>query len=310
MPHGFYQLLGVADDASTADIELAYNKELAALVRRLRSASQQGADTTILQARERALREARAVLCDDARRRRYDAFRKATDGDLPRDAEGLWAAAAGALVDPVAVAALRVVRTLTDLPVGEPFPGVAEPPPPLRMPVLPPMEGPAAASWSDGGADAAGPPSDFAGDTPTLAPTSSAGAPADGPLPTAPGFSAVAQQFLDPLEELLADLSGTDAGEDVQAEPSDPVDRLARDFGYDGRFLEGVRRLRELSVDDLAAKTRISKRYLQAIEANGYDQLPAATFVRGYLKQIVGVLDLGDRDVVGGYMTLFHRQRG
>ena len=342
MPQGFYELLGLPPTASPAEVDTAYDKQLAALVRRLRHARQQGADVRILEAQERSLREARGVLADPVRRRRYDAYRTASEQGLPRDAEDLWGRAAEALVDPIAVSALRVVRTLTDLPVGEPFPGVADPSPApgaLRLPpALPPSVGTPVARPSP----AAGtPPSGSvavpslavpslaapslavpgpsialpAGAGPALDPTASEPASSDGGF-TESGDTAVVELIgrvpvrIDPLEELLADLSGTDGPAAREAGPVDPIDRLARDFGYDGRFLKAVRQDRGLQLDDLSRATRISNRYLEAIEANGYDQLPAATFVRGYLKEIVKVLDLGDRDVVGGYMALFQRHRG
>lgn len=312
MPQGFYELLGVPASASPAEVEAAYQKQLAALVRRLRHARQQGADVRILEAQERSLREARAVLADPARRRRYDAYRTASERGLPQDAEQLWSRAAEALVDPDTVAALRVVRTLTDLPVGDPFPGVADPvgvyraPPPPVAPPSPAVAPPAAV----GGAPAIS--------LPPPGPAVGAGVAA----PAEPAFAEVTETAVvdllgrlprfDPLDELLADLSGTDAGVRAPSppEPLDPIDRLARDFGYDGRFLRAVREARSIGLDDLSRATRISNRYLEAIEANGFDQLPAATFVRGYLKEIVKVLELADRDVVGGYMALFQRQRG
>ncbi|MCB9777581.1 MAG: helix-turn-helix domain-containing protein [Alphaproteobacteria bacterium] len=327
MPQGFYELLGLKPDATPAQVESAYQKELAALVRRMRHARQQGADISILEGQEAVLREARAVLGDAGRRRRYDAYRRASEVGVPTDLEGLWATAAEALVDPVAVAALRVVRTVTDLPVGEPFPGIASPAP--KTPPPPPisMQPPAAP-------DRAG--SELSVPRVALPPTASAPAVADtdpgmpaglgggasiqlaglGTAPpladTSPGIEVLAPSptAYDPLEQLLGDLSGTDPGIRVQAAPSDPLDRLAKDYGYDGRFLAGVRELRGLTVDDLSRATRISTRYLQALEGNGYDQLPAATFVRGYLKEVVRVLELSDRDVVGGYMALFQRARG
>lgn len=314
MPQGFYELLGVPASAAPAEVEAAYQKQLAALVRRLRHARQQGADVRILEAQERVLREARAVLSDPARRRRYDAYRAASERGLPQDAEQLWSRAAEALVDPDTVAALRVVRTLTDLPVGDPFPGVSDPVGAVRAPLLPP---PAAAP-----PPAPAVPAATAGAPAISLPPPSATAANSPPLPPEPAFAEASDTAVvdllgrlprfDPLDELLADLSGTDAG--VRAapppEPLDPIDRLARDFGYDGRFLRAVREARGIGLDDLSRATRISNRYLEAIEANGFDQLPAATFVRGYLKEIVKVLDLADRDVVGGYMALFQRQRG
>lgn len=291
MPQGFYERLHLAESASPAEVETAFQKQLANLVRRMRQARAQGADVRILEAQEQALREARAVLGDPLRRRRYDAFRKAAEQGLPRSAEELWARQAEALVDPTAISALRVVRTLTDLPVGDPFPGVQEPAPPppaLRMPL------PAAAPAAPPPPEAAAPEPGFAEAAETAL------VELLGRLP----------QQLDPLDELLSDLSGTDPGLQAGAAPTDPIDRLAQQWGYDGRFLKAVRELRALSFDDLARSTRISARYLEAIEANAWDQLPAGTFVRGYVKEIVRVLGVADRDVVGGYMALFQRQRG
>ncbi len=297
MPQGFYERLSLTDAASPAEVESAFQKQLAALVRRLRQARAQGADVRILEAQERGLREARAVLGDPLRRRRYDAFRKTSERGVPADVEQLWSRHAEALVDPTAISALRVVRTLTELPVGDPFPGVAEPAAPLpslRM-ALPPAPAPLEATAS--------------------------GSVSVQVTPTDPGFAEAGDtalvellgrvpQQLDPLDELLSDLSGTDPGLQAGAEPADPIDRLALQLGYDGRFLKAVREQRGLSLESMAQSTRISFRYLEALEANAWDQLPAATFVRGYLKEIVRVLSLGDRDVVGGYMALFQRQRG
>lgn len=297
MSQGFYERLAISDTASLAEVESAFQKQLATLVRRLRQARAQGADVRILEAQERGLREARAVLGDPVRRRRYDAFRKASEQGIPETVDQLWSRHAEALVDPTAISALRVVRTLTELPVGDPFPGVAEPAAPLpalRMALPPAPAVPGA------------PPA-----TPTSVQVSI----------TDPGFAEAGDtalvellgripQQLDPLDELLSDLSGTDPGLQAGSEPTDPVDRMALQLGYDGRFLKAVREHRGLSLESMAQSTRISHRYLEALEANAWDQLPAATFVRGYLKEIVRVLALGDRDVVGGYMALYQRQRG
>ncbi len=51
-----------------------------------------------------------------------------------------------------------------------------------------------------------------------------------------------------------------------------------------GEILKEERQQHHLSIDKLAQKTRIKKKYLQALENNQFDQLPAATFVKGYIK--------------------------
>jgi hypothetical protein len=143
MSQGFYEMLGVEADAPPEKIRAAYQRRLAELVRRLRAARKQGADVSILEAQERELREAIDVLGDQARRRRYDAFRRAVEGELPTDAEGLWDQARWSLVDPIAPLAVAVLRALTDLPVGDPLPDPtlkavrAPAPPPVAAPVVP-----------------------------------------------------------------------------------------------------------------------------------------------------------------------------
>ena len=63
MAQGFYKILGVDQQASSAAIQAAFQDQLAELVRRLRAARRQGADVTILEGQERALQEAMSVLC-------------------------------------------------------------------------------------------------------------------------------------------------------------------------------------------------------------------------------------------------------
>ena len=99
----------------------------------------------------------------------------------------------------------------------------------------------------------------------------------------------------------------------VPAEPApslNDVPAIMARFGPDGRFIRAVRELRHLQLDDLASETRISQRYLHAIESNDFDSLPASTFVRGYVKEIARALDVSDVGLVDGYMGLYSHHRG
>ncbi len=51
-----------------------------------------------------------------------------------------------------------------------------------------------------------------------------------------------------------------------------------------GEFLRRERELRHISLDDVAGRTKISRRYLEAIEESRYDRLPGETFVRGFIR--------------------------
>ncbi len=92
--------------------------------------------------------------------------------------------------------------------------------------------------------------------------------------------------------------------------PKDEIERISRRHGLGGRFLREVRQMREMTLEDLVRATRISSRYLTAIEEDDFDRLPAATFVRGYIKQVASVLQVEERGIVEGFMEQFRSARG
>ena len=335
---GFYELLGVPRSASADDIRAAYQRQLASLVRRLRAANRQSADVTVLEAQERSLKEAFEILSDAARRRRYDAYRRASEDGLPNDAEDLWNLARPSLADPAAAAALETLRALTDLPLGEPIgPVPSEPPPPPIVERPRPVERVAVV---------APPPPEVDEEPEPPRPR-----PRAAPPPEPPGPMVAAQ--LPPVKDVYREadevlFSSEDAWdlfpdeeEDELSEPGrsallthggsqrnapraaaaaapaappprpkDPVAALVERYGYDGRFLRGVRDLRGVTLDEVAKSTRISLRYLEALEENGYDRLPAGTFVRGYVRTLARMLQLDENTVADGYMANFNHHRG
>lgn len=325
MVTGFYELLGVDPAASADEIRAAYQRQLAALVKRLRAANRQSADVSVLERQERTLKEAYESLIDGARRRRYDAFRMAVDRGLPTDAESLWEMARGALIDPAAAASLETVRALTDLPVGDPLAAEAEmlrapepAPPPPPEPSRPELRYEA---------------------RPEVRPEPALRLVPEPPAPVSSGPLPPVQHLQGSVDEALFGEEGVwelypedelsepgrsaliNAGKGAPvirmpapaaapAAPKDPVAALGERYGHDGRFLRGVRELRGLSIDELARQTRISARYLEALEENGYDRLPAGTFVRGYVKTLARLLQLDENVVSDGYMALFTHHRG
>jgi cytoskeletal protein RodZ len=54
--------------------------------------------------------------------------------------------------------------------------------------------------------------------------------------------------------------------------------------------LEHQRKLAGVSLDDIAAKTKISVRFLKAIEAGEYEQLPGGIFTTSYLRQYAAAI--------------------
>jgi hypothetical protein len=304
MAEGFYERLGVGEGASLEEIKTAYQRKLAELVRRLRTARRRGADVSILEGRERALREAMDVLQDTNRRRRYDAFLENGREGLPEDADQLWVRARNSMVDPVAAAALASVQELTDLPTGDPLPEIrqslADSPPkavfePQILPEVAEVEDPAFIRFSEEG--------------PTVADEHR---PATAQVQWEDAGPSIGT--LDaPLPEAQADLFDEDpapamARVDLRAvAPAEPVPEEA---ALDGRFLAGIREEKGMSLDELAATTRISARYLEAIEENAFDKLPAAPFVRGYVRQVAQILGVEDQGVVEGFMDMYNHHRG
>ncbi len=296
MAQGFYEILGVEQQASGAAIQAAFQDQLAELVRRLRAARRQGADVTILEGQERALKEAVAVLTDPSRRQRYDAYRRASRNGMPTGAEGMWDIAKDALVDPLAIASLDVLRQTTELNIGNPFKvqpkprkWVARPSTPQAAPASPASQPPVSATQ----APAVDPANEITEQMERSEPAVSTG--------PSPALSA-------PVPSAATAEPAVDAP--IPTPPLNDVVAIAERFGLDGRFLHAVRELRKQTLDALADETRISMRYLHAIESNDFDALPAETFVRGYVKELARALEIHEVDVVEGYLALYRQHRG
>lgn len=65
-----------------------------------------------------------------------------------------------------------------------------------------------------------------------------------------------------------------------------------------GERLRAAREEKKLSLEDIAARTRIPQRHLEAIEAADWEKLPATTYTVGFAKSYAGVVGL-DRAEIG-----------
>jgi cytoskeletal protein RodZ len=65
-----------------------------------------------------------------------------------------------------------------------------------------------------------------------------------------------------------------------------------------GEFLRRERELRRISLDDIAERTKISRRYLEAIEEGQYERLPGETFVRGFIRSYAQSIGLDPEDTL------------
>jgi cytoskeletal protein RodZ len=65
-----------------------------------------------------------------------------------------------------------------------------------------------------------------------------------------------------------------------------------------GQVLRLTRREIGLSLADISQQTKIKLEYLKALEANQFEQLPSATFVKGFIKTYSKVLELDDQPLL------------
>src|SRR6187397_1818199 len=75
----------------------------------------------------------------------------------------------------------------------------------------------------------------------------------------------------------------------------EPVETAAPTVGDQ---LRAARKRKKLSLEDVAARTRIPLRHLESLEASDWEHLPAPTYSVGFAKSYAGILDL-DRNEIG-----------
>ncbi len=61
---------------------------------------------------------------------------------------------------------------------------------------------------------------------------------------------------------------------------------------FDGKALRRVREARGISVAEIVSETNIRSWYIESMEAERFDALPAAIYLKGFLKQVAQYLGL------------------
>ncbi len=306
MPVGFYELLQVAPDAPPERVRAAWQDQVAQVVRKMRNADAKRIDRTPIEARRIALNEAYAVLSDPTRRRRYDRFREVSRLGMPSDADELWRVAGPSLVDPGAAAAVEVIRALSDLKVGGPLVEV-----PARDPVSQPSSAgsPAIAAAIGGTSGTVVVSIEESTSSVSARPATAPSMPPPSNQPGRTGETTGTgrvkpQKVPTPRTGPVIDRSAS----------TEALARLFDQYGPTGAFLKATRDVRKLTQADLSTLTKISQRFLDAMERDAYTELPGGTFVRGYLKMVIRGLEALDgsevEEFIEGYMSRFTRARG
>jgi cytoskeletal protein RodZ len=68
--------------------------------------------------------------------------------------------------------------------------------------------------------------------------------------------------------------------------------------------LRRQREMREINLRDIADRTKISLRYLEAMEADRFDLLPAPIFAKGFLREYARYVGLSPDEVVNHYLAV------
>ena len=71
-----------------------------------------------------------------------------------------------------------------------------------------------------------------------------------------------------------------------------------------GKWLRRQREAREISLREVAERTKISLRYLEAMEDDRFEVLPAPVFAKGFLREYARYVGLSPDDVVNHYLSV------
>lgn len=105
----------------------------------------------------------------------------------------------------------------------------------------------------------------------------------------------------------------------AQKKPKAPpaADTAARDekfiesvSTYTGQVLKKFRNMKGISLEELAEQTKIRKTYIQYLEEEEYEFLPAPVYIKGFVNIIATVLGLPAQRVADDYMVQFNTKRG
>jgi transcriptional regulator with XRE-family HTH domain len=75
-----------------------------------------------------------------------------------------------------------------------------------------------------------------------------------------------------------------------------------------GTWLRRQREMRDIDLREIADKTKISLRYLKAMEQDHFELLPAPVFARGFLREYSKYVGLNADEVVNYYLSTQHGQ--
>ncbi|HET9766710.1 MAG TPA: helix-turn-helix domain-containing protein, partial [Thermoanaerobaculia bacterium] len=79
--------------------------------------------------------------------------------------------------------------------------------------------------------------------------------------------------------------------------------------GSFGSWLRQQREIRNITLREISDNTKIGLRYLEALEDDRFEVLPAAIFAKGFLREYAKYVGLDPDEVVNFYLTAEQRHR-
>ena len=74
---------------------------------------------------------------------------------------------------------------------------------------------------------------------------------------------------------------------------------------FDGSTLKRIREYKCISIEQISSATKIKSTYVESIENNNFNALPAPVYTRGFIIQIAKILDLPAEEVASSYMCQY-----
>jgi cytoskeleton protein RodZ len=81
-------------------------------------------------------------------------------------------------------------------------------------------------------------------------------------------------------------------------------------MGAFGDRLRREREMRGITLDEITESTKISRRHLEALEGEHFDQLPGGVFNKGFVRAYAHFLGIDEDQAVADYSTASHEQPG
>ena len=87
---------------------------------------------------------------------------------------------------------------------------------------------------------------------------------------------------------------------------SKPFEEIGADASAFGERLRREREMRGISIDEVAASTKIGTRLLRALEAGQFDLLPGGIFNKNYVRAYARHIGMDEDEAVAGYLQAAH----